>query len=102
MLDTRVVAMLSSRGRIWVAAMKSTVSARAISRNAKMCIRDSLGVQLPQGPGGGVPGIGHEGLALQLPAGIDLREHRPGHIDLAPDDEPGQLLRQLQMCIRDS
>ena len=28
-LDTRVVAMLSSRGRIWVAAMKSTVSARA-------------------------------------------------------------------------
>ena len=34
-LDTRVVAMLSSRGRIWVAAMKSTVSARAISRNAR-------------------------------------------------------------------
>ena len=58
-------------------------------------LRADLGVQLPQGPGGGVPGIGHEGLALQLPAGIDLREHRPGHIDLAPDDEPGQLLRQL-------
>ena len=34
-LDTLVVAMLSSRGRIWVAAMKSTVSARAISRNAR-------------------------------------------------------------------
>ena len=40
-------------------------------------LRADLGVQLPQGPGGGVPGIGHEGLALQLPAGIDLREHRP-------------------------
>ena len=53
-----------------------------------------LGIQLPQRPGGGVPGVGHQGLALQLPLGIDALEHGPGHVDLAPDNKPGQLFRQ--------
>ena len=41
-----------------------------------------------------VAGIGHQGLALDLPPGVDLLEHAAGHIDLAPDDEMRQLLRQ--------
>ena len=53
-----------------------------------------LGIQLPQRPGGGVPGVGHQGLALQLPLGVDALKHGPGHVDLAPNDEPGQLFRQ--------
>ena len=53
-----------------------------------------LRVQLPQGAGGGVPGIGHQGLSLELPHAVDLLKHGAGHVDLAPDDEPGQLLRQ--------
>ena len=53
-----------------------------------------LGIQLPQRPGGGVPGVGHQGFALQLPLGVDALEHGPGHVDLAPNDEPGQLFRQ--------
>ena len=35
-VDTRVVAMLSSRGRIWVAAMNVRVSSRAVIRNARL------------------------------------------------------------------
>ena len=57
-------------------------------------LRADLGVQLPQGTGGGVAGIGHQGLALELPGVVDLLEHRPGHVDLSPDDEPGELFRQ--------
>ena len=53
-----------------------------------------LGIQLPQRPGGCVPGGGHQRLALQLPLGVDALKHGPGHVDLAPDDEPGQLFRQ--------
>ena len=52
------------------------------------------GIFLPQGAGGGVAGIGHQGLALNLQGGVDLLEHRAGHVDLATDDEPGQLVRQ--------
>ena len=53
-----------------------------------------FGIQLPQRPGGGVPGIGHQGLSLQLPFGVDGLKHRAGHIHLAPDNKPGQLFRQ--------
>ena len=53
-----------------------------------------LGIQLPQGAGGGVAGIGHQRLALDLPPGVDLLEHAARHVDLAPDNEPGQLFRQ--------
>ena len=53
-----------------------------------------LGVQLPQGARGGVAGVGHERLSLELPHGVDLLEYGAGHIHLAPDDEPGQLVRQ--------
>ena len=34
-LDTRVVAMLSSRGRIWAAATNSAVSSSAREKNAR-------------------------------------------------------------------
>ena len=54
----------------------------------------NLGIQLPQGAGGGVAGIGHQRLALDLPPGVDLLEHAARHVHLAPDDEPRQLLRQ--------
>ena len=54
----------------------------------------NAGIFLPQGAGGGVAGIGHELLALNLQGGVDLLEHRAGHVDLAPDDEAGQLVRQ--------
>ena len=53
-----------------------------------------LRIQLPQGPGGGVAGVGKEGLARLLPLAVELVEHVFGHEHLAPDDEPGQLLRQ--------
>ena len=53
-----------------------------------------LGVQLPQGAGGGVAGIGHEGLSLDLPLAVQFFKDGAGHVHLAPDDEPGQLLRQ--------
>ena len=53
-----------------------------------------LGIELAERAGGGVAGVGHEGLALDLTAGIDLLEHAAGHVDLAPDDKTGQLLRQ--------
>ena len=53
-----------------------------------------LGIQLPQRARSGVAGIGHQGRALDLPSGVDLLEHAAGHIDLAPDNEMGQLLRQ--------
>ena len=53
-----------------------------------------LGVQLPQRACRRVAGIGHQGLALDLPAGVELLKHTAGHIHLAPDDEMGQLLRQ--------
>jgi len=53
-----------------------------------------LGVQLAQGAGGSVAGVGHQGLTLQLAAGVDLIEHAASHVDLAADDETGQLLRQ--------
>ena len=63
-------------------------------RDVQLPLGADLGVQLPQGTGGGVPGIGHEGLALQLPLGVDGLKHGPGHVDLPPDNEPGQLFRQ--------
>ena len=53
-----------------------------------------LAVQLPQGTGGGVPGIGEGGLLPLLPLLVELVKDHLGHEDLAPDDEPGQLLRQ--------
>ena len=53
-----------------------------------------LGVKLAERAGGGVAGVGHEGLALDLTAGVDLLEHAAGHVNLAPDDKTGQLLRQ--------
>ena len=53
-----------------------------------------LGIQLPQGAGGGVAGIGHQWLALDLTPGVDLLKHTAGHVHLAPHDEAGQLLRQ--------
>ena len=62
--------------------------------NVQLPLRTDLGVQLPQGAGGGVAGIGHQRLAPQLPQPVELFEHRPGHIDLSSDDQPGQPLRQ--------
>ena len=53
-----------------------------------------FGIQLPQGAGGGVAGIGHQGLSLDLTLSVDLLEHLAGHIDLTPDDKAGQLFRQ--------
>ena len=54
----------------------------------------NLGIQLPQRAGRRVPRVGHQRLALDLPPGVDLLKDLAGHIDLAPHDEPGQLVRQ--------
>ena len=54
----------------------------------------NFGIQLPQRAGSGIAGIGHQGLAFDLPLGVDLLEYAAGHIDLAPNDQMGQLLRQ--------
>ena len=48
----------------------------------------NLGIQLSQRSRCRIPGIGHQRLAL------DLLKDLAGHIDLAPDDQPGQLVRQ--------
>ena len=63
-------------------------------RDVQPPLGGDLGIQLPQGAGGGVAGIGQQRLALDLPPGVDLLEHAARHVDLAPDDEPGQLFRQ--------
>ena len=63
-------------------------------RDVQPPLGGDLGVQLPQGAGGGVAGIGHQWLALDLTPGVDLLEHTAGHVHLAPHDEAGQLLRQ--------
>ena len=49
---------------------------------------------LPQGTGGGVARIGQRRLSLQFQRGVKLREHAPGHIDLSPDNQTGQRIRQ--------
>ena len=48
-----------------------------------------LGVQLPQGAGGGVAGVGEEGLPPPLPLLIEGVEHLLGHEHLPPHDQPG-------------
>ena len=53
-----------------------------------------FGVQLPQRAGSSIAGIGHQRFAFDFPLGVDLLEHAAGHIDLAPNDQMGQLLRQ--------
>ena len=62
--------------------------------DVQTALRRDLRIQLPQRAGGGVAGVGHQRLPLQLPACVDLLKYAAGHIDLAPDDEPWQLLRQ--------
>ena len=62
--------------------------------NVQLALGGDAGIQLAQGACGGIAGIGHQGLPLDLAAGIDLLKHAAGHIDLATDDEAGQLLRQ--------
>ena len=62
--------------------------------NVQFSFRTNLGVQLPQRTRGGVPGIGHQRLAPQLPQSVEFLKYRPGHIDLPPNDQPGQPLRQ--------
>ena len=54
------------------------------------------GIQLAQGPGGGVPGVGEQGLPPALPLLVQGVEHLFGHIDLPPDDEPGGGVRDAQ------
>ena len=54
----------------------------------------NFGIQLPQRAGSGIAGIGHQRLAFDLPLGVDLLKYAAGHIDLAPNDQMGQLLRQ--------
>ena len=54
------------------------------------------GVVLPQRTGGGVAGVGKEGLALHLQLGVEGFKNLLGHIDLPPDDEPGQRLGKAQ------
>ena len=62
--------------------------------NIQLPLCADLGVQLPEGPGGGVPRIRQQGLSLDFPLGVQLLKDRPGHIDFSPDDEPGQLVRK--------
>ena len=56
-------------------------------RNVQLPGGGHLGVQLPQGAGGGVPGVGEQGLPPLLPLLVEGVEHPLGHIDLPPDDE---------------
>ena len=62
--------------------------------NIQPPLRTDLWVKLPKGPSGGVSRIGHEGLTLQLPHGVDLLKHRAGHVNLTSDNDPGKLLRK--------
>ena len=47
-------------------------------------------VKLPQRPGGGVPGIGEQGLSQLLLMKVQLFKALFRHEDLAPDNEPGR------------
>ena len=62
--------------------------------NIQLALGGNTGIQLAERPCGGVTGIGHQGLTLNFAAGIDLLKNAAGHIDLAADDEAGQLFRQ--------
>ena len=65
-------------------------------RNVQLPGGGHLGVQLPQGPGGGVPGVGKEGLPPSLPLLVEGVEHFLGHIDLPPDNELAGGVRDAQ------
>ena len=47
----------------------------------------NFGVQLAQGAGGGIAGIGEQGLSLQLPLLVEPGKGLLGHIYLPPDNE---------------
>ena len=53
-----------------------------------------LWVQLAQGAGGSVSGVGKGRLVLLLPLAVELVEHILGHEHLTPHDQPGQFLWQ--------
>ena len=65
-------------------------------RNVQPTLGGNLRVQLPQGPGGGVAGIGKQGLSPLLPFLVEGVEHLLGHIDLAPDNESSRYIRDRQ------
>ena len=57
--------------------------------NVQSPLRRDFRVELPQRPGGGVPGIGKQGLSQFLLTQIQLFKALFGHENLAPDDKPG-------------
>ena len=89
MLGAHIVQRLLMRGKL------SALSQLEIENgDIQLPLRGDLRVFLPQAARRGIAGIGHQGLALDLQTGVDLLKDSPGHIDLPPDDEPGQLVRQ--------
>ena len=57
--------------------------------NVQSPLRRDFRVELPQRPGGGVPGVGEQGLSQFLLTQIQLFKALFWHKDLAPDDKPG-------------
>ena len=83
-------------GARWIGGLPVVGEVQGVGKEIKPPGRHHLGVELAQGAGAGVAGVGKKGVAALAPLGVDRRKGAVGDQGFTPHLHPGRRLLELQ------